>query len=175
METSPLKLPALLAAGVAALSLSACATAQAEGALPQDNTVAGQAGFADLKAFPAATAGQTRHVINLPAQSDEDTLKVELILGKTQTVDCNRPFFGGRLETRTAEGWGYDYYVLPALGNAASTLMGCPPGSERQAFVTTQEQPLIRYNSRLPVVVYTPSDVEVRYRVWRAGETRTAR
>src|SRR5690606_8590160 len=64
VETSPLKLPALLAAGVAALSLSACATAQAEGVMPQDNTVAGQAGSADLKAFPAATPGQTRHVIN---------------------------------------------------------------------------------------------------------------
>ena len=143
--------------------------------MTQAGAANGQAASADLNAFPAATAGQTRHVINLPAQSDEDGLKVELILGKTQTVDCNRQFFGGRLETRTAEGWGYDYYVLPALGNAASTLMGCPPGSERQSFVTTQEQPLIRYNSRLPVVVYAPSDVEVRYRVWRAGETRTAR
>ncbi|SJM55472.1 Proteinase inhibitor I11, ecotin precursor [Brevundimonas diminuta 3F5N] len=170
-----MKLPTLLAAGVAALSLTACATAQAEGAMTQNNTVTGQAGSADLKAFPAATAGQTRHVINLPAQSDEDALKVELILGKTKTVDCNRQFFGGSLETRTAQGWGYDYYVLPALGAGASTLMGCPPGSEHEAFVTTQEQPLIRYNSRLPVVVYTPSDVEVRYRVWRAGETQTAR
>lgn len=163
-----MKLPTLFAAGVAALSLSACATAQAEG-------VTGQAGADDMKAFPAASAGQTRHVINLPAHSDEDALKVELILGKTKTVDCNHQFFGGSLETRTAQGWGYDYYVLPALGAGASTLMGCPPGSERQAFVTTQEQPLIRYNSRLPVVVYTPSDVEVRYRVWRAGETQTAR
>lgn len=167
-------LPSLFA-GVAALTLTACATAQAEspmaGRAPSAQTDAADA----LKAFPAATAGQTRHVITLPAQPDESALKVELILGKTQTVDCNRQFFGGRLETRTAEGWGYDYYVLPALGNAASTLMGCPPGSERQAFVTTQEQPLIRYNSRLPVVVYAPADVEVRYRVWRAGETQTAR
>ena len=170
-----MKLPTLFAAGVAALSLTACATAQAEGAMTQNNSATDQAGSVDLKAFPATTAGQTRHVINLPAQSDEDALKVELILGKTKTVDCNRQFFVGSLETRTAQGWGYDYYVLPALGAGASTLMGCPPGSEREAFVTTQEQPLIRYNSRLPVVVYTPSDVEVRYRVWRAGETQTAR
>ena len=170
-----MKLTPALFVGVAALTLAACATAQADSAMT-DNSVNAQTGAADaLKAFPAAAAGQTRHVITLPAQTDESALKVELILGKTQTVDCNRQVFGGRLETRTAEGWGYDYYVLPALGNAASTLMGCPPGSERQAFVTTQEQPLIRYNSRLPVVVYAPSDVEVRYRVWRAGETQTAR
>ncbi len=170
-----MKLTPALFVGVAALTLAACATAQADSAMT-DNSVNAQTGAADaLKAFPAAAAGQTRHVITLPAQTDESALKVELILGKTQTVDCNRQVFGGHLETRTAEGWGYDYYVLPALGNAASTLMGCPPGSERQAFVTTQEQPLIRYNSRLPVVVYAPSDVEVRYRVWRAGETQTAR
>ena len=159
-------LPSLFA-GVAALTLAACAAAQAESAMTPPTA---QSGADDLKAFPAATAGQTRHVIRLPAQSDEDALKVEVIIGKTMKVDCNRQFFGGRLETRTAEGWGYDYYVLPALGNAASTLMGCPPGSERQAFVTTQEQPLLRYNSRLPVVVYAPSDVEVRYRIWSASE-----
>jgi ecotin len=27
---------------------------------------------------------------------------------------------------------------------------------------------LILYNSRLPVVVYAPEGVEVRYRIWRA-------
>ena len=130
-------LPSLFA-GVAALTLSACATAQAESPMT-DSTPSAQTDAADaLKAFPAATAGQTRHVITLPAQTDESALKVELILGKTQTVDCNRQFFGGRLETRTAEGWGYDYYVLPALGNAASTMMGCPPGiAESDAWTTT--------------------------------------
>lgn len=168
-----MKLPPLFLAGVAAISLSACAAAQAESAMT-DSTPA-QAGADDLRAFPAATVGQTRHVIRLPAQSDEDALKVEVILGKTQAVDCNSRVFGGQLETRTAEGWGYDYFVLPALGAGASTLMGCPPGSEHEAFVTTQPQPLIRYNSRLPLVVYAPSDVEVRYRVWRAGETQAVR
>jgi ecotin len=28
---------------------------------------------------------------------------------------------------------------------------------------------LIRYNSRLPVVVYVPEGVEVRYRIWSAS------
>jgi ecotin len=27
----------------------------------------------------------------------------------------------------------------------------------------------IRYNSRLPIVVYVPEGVEVRYRIWKAG------
>jgi ecotin len=37
-------------------------------------------------------------------------------------------------------------------------------------FVTLGGEPyLIRYISRLPIVVYAPKDVEVRYRVWSAG------
>jgi serine protease inhibitor ecotin len=29
---------------------------------------------------------------------------------------------------------------------------------------------LLRYNSKLPLVVYEPSGFEVRYRIWAAGE-----
>ena len=83
-------LPSLFA-GVAALTLCACATAQAESPMT-DSTPSAQTDAADaLKAFPAATAGQTRHVITLPAQTDESALKVELILGKTKTARAPRP------------------------------------------------------------------------------------
>jgi ecotin len=30
---------------------------------------------------------------------------------------------------------------------------------------------LLRYNSKLPIVVYTPENVDVKYRVWKADET----
>jgi len=152
----------------AALVLTACETTQAS-----SPGVAAQS-VDDLQAFPAAVAGQKRTVIRLPAAADEDALKVELILGRTQRVDCNHHSLGGQLQTRTAEGWGYDYYVLEAVGPGVSTLMGCPPGSERDAFVRAGGQTLIRYNSRLPLVVYAPQDIEVRYRLWRAGEERPA-
>jgi ecotin len=33
----------------------------------------------------------------------------------------------------------------------------------------------VRYNSRLPLVIFAPTDVEVRYRVWRAGPEAVAR
>jgi ecotin len=37
-------------------------------------------------------------------------------------------------------------------------------------FVTVRGEPnLLRYNSRLPIVVYVPNGVEVRYRLWRAA------
>ena len=93
-------LPSLFA-GVAALTLAACATAQAESAMTPPTA---QSNADDLKAFPAATAGQTRHVIRLPAQSDEEARKVEVIVGKTMRGDCNRHSCGGRLVERTAEG-----------------------------------------------------------------------
>ena len=34
-------------------------------------------------------------------------------------------------------------------------------------FITLRGDPyIIRYNSRLPIVVYVPEDAEVRYRIW---------
>ncbi len=46
-------------------------------------------------------------------------------------------------------------------------MMGCPePAKDR--FVSTQlgDDAFMRYNSKLPIVVYTPSDMQVKYRVW---------
>lgn len=163
-----MKTPMLFAACVSAVTLAACGAANALGE-PQTPPAADA-----LRAFPAAEQGQVRHVIQLPAAADEEALKVELIFGQTVKTDCNHSVFGGALETRTAQGWGYDYYVLPSLGQRASTLMGCQPNTERDAFVTTAPQPLVRYNSRLPLVVYAPEGVEVRYRLWTAGDVRTA-
>ena len=153
-------------ASLAALAVTACA-APSVVAQSGDRTVADE-----LKAFPAATAGQKRHVLTLPAVQNEEDYQVQLLIGKIETVDCNTRSLGGNVETRTAEGWGYDYYVVPQIGPGVSTLMGCPPNSQRQDFVSISDRPLVRYNSRLPLVIYTPEDVQVRYRIWRAGEVR---
>lgn len=137
-------------------------------------TVAGPAAATspadELKAFPAAEKDQVRHVITLPAQKGEENYKVELLAGKMMTIDCNIHRMGGALEQRTATGWGYNYYVLEGFGPGMSTLMGCPEDSRREAFVPIAEQMLVRYNSRLPLVVYAPKDAEIRYRIWTAGE-----
>ncbi len=125
----------------------------------------------NLKAFPPAEAGMTRVVINLPPQPDEDAFRVELIVGQTVKTDAvNHYFFSGALETETIEGWGYDRYILRKLGPMAGTLMAPEPGSPLvDRFVTVGGEPALRrYNSRLPLVVYVPTGVEVRYRVWRA-------
>lgn len=125
----------------------------------------------DMKAFPPADAGMKRYVINLPKLDDEDAAKVELIVGKTVSVDeHNRHFFGGKLEKETIKGWGFDRYILRKLGPMAGTLMAVDPKAPKvDRFVALAGEPqLIRYNSRLPIVVYVPDGVEVRYRIWRA-------
>lgn len=135
------------------------------------------AGAADnMKAFPPAEAGMTRHVLQLPKQDDETSFKVELVVGKTVETDAvNRHFFGGKLEAETISGWGFTRYVLKELGPMAGTLMAPPPGAEKvKRFVRVGGEPfLIRYNSRLPVVVYVPEGVEVRYRIWSAPAETT--
>lgn len=152
-------------AALAAIGFSACTTTSVEAQSVDSNA-------SQLQAFPTATTGQKRHVLNLPALKNEDDVKVELIVGKTKTVDCNRHMLGGELKEETLQGWGYTYYSLPRVTDGASTLMGCPPGSDREAFVTIPQQTLVRYNSRLPIVLYTPDDIEVRYRLWRAEDVR---
>lgn len=128
-----------------------------------------------LKPYPVAPEGLTRHVIDLPAQADEADRRVELIAGKTLEVDCNHHSLGGQWQEKTVEGWGYDYYELGQVGPARSTLMACPDNSRRQAFVPVGGEPLlVRYNSKLPLVIYAPADVEVRYRIWSAAEHSSA-
>lgn len=50
------------------------------------------------------------------------------------------------------------------------TLMAVDPNAPKvDRFIRIGGNPyLIRYNSRLPVVVYAPEGVEVRYRLWHA-------
>lgn len=127
----------------------------------------------NMKAFPPAEKGMTRHVLQLPAQSDESAYKVELIVGKeVETDERNRYFFGGVIEEKNIEGWGYNRYVVSKLGPMAGTMMAIDPNAPKvKRFISISGGPyLIRYNSRLPVVVYVPQGVEVRYKIWRAGD-----
>jgi ecotin len=157
-------LAVILAAGLGVESLNAAGTDEA---------------VRNLKAFPPAEPGMKRLVIYVPPKEVEEDFRVQLLVGKTVSTDgVNRQFFGGQLETETIEGWGFDRHILRQLGPMAGTLMAPPPGAEPvERFVTLGGEPkLLRYNSRLPLVVYVPADVEVRWRVWRADtETEAAK
>lgn len=127
----------------------------------------------DMKAFPLAESGSVRYVLNVPKQANEENFKLELQVGQTVQVDAvNRCFFGGKIEEETITGWGYPRYLVKALGPMAGTLMAADPKAPKKSrFVTLGGDPyLIRYNSRLPVVIYVPEGAEVRYRIWRADK-----
>ncbi|QBF26838.1 ecotin [Pseudomonas tructae] len=128
------------------------------------------ASLKEVAPYPEAEQGFTRQVIHLPKQADESAYKLEVLAGKQLEVDCNRQHLGGTLQEQTLQGWGYSYYRLETVSGPASTLMACPDGKKQQAFVpVVGEGFLLRYNSKLPVVVYVPDGVEVRYRVWSAS------
>ena len=132
---------------------------------------AGQAAD-NLKAFPPAEEGMVRYVLHLPKQADESAFKIELMVGKTVQVDeQNRYFFGGKIEAETIKGWGFTRYKVSKLGPMAGTRMAVDPNAPKVArFITIGGEPyIIRYNSRLPIVVYVPGGVEVRYRIWTSG------
>jgi ecotin len=125
----------------------------------------------NLTAFPPAEKAMTRHVLPLPEKEDESLFRVEILVGKTIEVDTvNKHFFGGVIEAVTIEGWGFTRYVVEELGPMAGTLVAPPHGAAKtERFVSLGGDPyLVRYNSKLPVVVYVPEGAEVRYRIWSA-------
>jgi len=69
------------------------------------------------------------------------------------------------------QGLGFPRYNVSQLGPMAGTRMAIDPTAPMvNRFITLGGDPyLIRYNSQLPVVVYAPEGVEVRYRVWKAA------
>lgn len=126
----------------------------------------------DLKPFPAPEAGMQRFVIRLPAVPVPEDHKVEVMVGKTLQVDCNRQRFSAKVTPKVAEGWGFPYYVVGALKGPASTMMACPPDApKREEFVraNTKGFGMLRYNPKLPIVVYAPEGTEVRFRIWSAA------
>ncbi|QQX61714.1 serine protease inhibitor ecotin [Pseudomonas chlororaphis] len=135
------------------------------------STLSHAAKLEDVAPYPKAEDGFVRQVIHLPKQANEEEFKVEVLAGKTLTVDCNRQRLGGTLEEKNLGGWGYPYYRLDKVSGPMSTLMACPEGTSKQAFVpVVGEGFVLRYNSKLPIVIYAPKDIEVRYRLWSASD-----
>ncbi|MFG6446950.1 ecotin family protein [Roseateles sp. BYS180W] len=137
-----------------------------------------QAGNFDvLKPFPAAEPGMRRVVIEMPELPDQRDRRVEVVIGQTLEADCNKQHMSAKVERRVLQGWGFDYYVVQELSAPASTQMGCPENQKaRREFVSAAPELLraLRYNPRLPLVLYVPDNSEVRYRIWAPGAFSTA-
>lgn len=126
-----------------------------------------------LKAFPKASEGMKRFVLELPhkERSEEGAFRVELIVGKTMETDgVNRYFLGGEITPQPLKGWGFTYYEVKKLGPAGSTRIGVPPGTPKVKQFVDGPKKMIDYNSRIPVVIYVPDGAEVQYRIFKASE-----
>ena len=125
----------------------------------------------ELKPYPAAKDGMERHVIVLPekARGIDNDFRVELIAGKTMMTDgVNQQSLGTVIERKTLKGWGYSYYDVIGGGNTMSTRIGVPKDTPKVEKFVHGQSLHIRYNSRLPIVIYAPKGIEVRYRIWKA-------
>lgn len=142
------------------------------------NTIANMATpaqrLADLKApYPEPRPDQRRYVIFLEPKGDHVELndyKVELMPGRMENVDgANLHRVGGKVEEKTIQGWGYNYFEVTMMHTASTLMMPLGPAAElKPRFVRMYVDQLYRYNSKLPIVVLMPKDSELRYRIWTA-------
>ncbi len=155
------------ALAVSLITAFSCATV----ACAAVNTPAPQQELRSVADFPEAQAGQARHVIWLAETNNEELLKVEIVPGKLMQTDCNTRGLMGNFTAQDLAGWGYTYYELDDVDGPVATMMACPDDTLTEAFVPVQgDNFTVRYNSKLPIVVYAPEDVEVRYRVWTGSQ-----
>lgn len=124
----------------------------------------------DLRMFPNPEPGFKRLYINLPGIDNESLFKIELFVGLDKELDCNNYFLLGEIIEKSVEGWGYDYFVVESKGEVAGTLMACVDNKKQKRFVSMMTK-TVKYSSRLPIVIYVPTDFKVKYRIWKSGET----
>lgn len=124
----------------------------------------------DLRAYPAAAPGERRWFIAVDATpTAAANLRVELMVGRSLKVDCNRHLLQGSVLEESVPGWGFPLYRVRGGEPMVSTRMACPGQAMRQAFVPLAGPPLlVPVNANLPIVVVAPQDLEVRWRLWRA-------
>ncbi len=119
----------------------------------------------DISMYPKVLKDENQHIIELPNLDNESNYKVEIFVAKEMEVDCNDHFLAGALEEKDVKGWGYNYYTFKTDGSVISTMMACPDNTLTKKDVYSKGQ-LVAYNSKLPIVIYTPEGYNVKYKIW---------
>ncbi len=123
----------------------------------------------EIEMFPKAETGFKQVYIKVPEVENEENYKIELHIGKETLVDCNQHFMNGQLSELNLDGWGYTYFKVESDGAISSTKMACLDSKLERKFITLTPQ-LVRYNSKLPVVVYMPENFSVKYKIFKASD-----
>ena len=114
----------------------------------------------DLSMYRKSNDSIKRYIIEVPIEKNEGLYNLEIWAGQTKKVDCNNHSIPGKFTKKTVKGWGYSYYEFTTSGHSISTRMACPENSLTEKFIRSKTEHA-RYNSKLPVVVYCPSDLEI--------------
>jgi ecotin len=134
----------------------------------------------DLTPYPQPGPGETRWVIQLPGvlpptadprlSSSPSDWRVQLIAGREVEADCNQQAFRGRFRASQVKALGVSVYRVSAVGPMVTTRMACPPGeAKRRVFVPMGSKPfVVPYDASRPIVVFTPKDLQLRWRLWKA-------
>jgi len=121
----------------------------------------------DLSIFPNLE-NLVKHAIFLEQRVDEAIYKVEIFAVKSQEVDnCNNHFLLGDFELKILEGHGFPYYIFQSNTQIISTKMGCGDNIRKIKNVPSGKAELVKYISALPLVVYAPKDIEIKYKIWK--------
>lgn len=124
----------------------------------------------EIDMFPKAETGFKQVFIQVPVVENEENYKIEVHVGKEALVDCNQHFMNGQLSEVNLDGWGYTYFKVESDGAISSTKMACLDSKLELKFITLKPQ-LVRYNSKLPVVLYVPENFIVKYKIFKASES----
>ncbi|MFV7786118.1 MULTISPECIES: serine protease inhibitor ecotin [Shewanella] len=120
------------------------------------------------KMFPAPDNGLVQHILTLPKLENETDYRIEIAIGRSEQVDCNKHSLKGEISQHTVQGWGYNYYQVDTIVQGPSTMMACFDKAKKTAFLTLPQKLNLEYDSRLPKVFYLPAGAQLRYRVWQA-------
>ena len=119
--------------------------------------------------FPTAQKGYKKITVYVPKANKEQHLKLELLVGITKQVDCNTHTLIGNIKAQTLTSYGYNYYTVESDGTLASTNMLCLNNTTTKKFIPLAPY-FTNYNSALPLVIYLPESMELKYRIWKANE-----
>ncbi|BCS97732.1 ecotin [Desulfoluna limicola] len=127
----------------------------------------------EMKAYPEAKQGVERFAVFLleKTKADEEALMVEIIAGKPMLTDgVNQVRLASVIEPRTFGGEEKTYYEVTGPSEVISTRMAVPEGAPKVEQFVSAAPLKVQYNSDAPIVVYAPTEYEVRYGIWKGTE-----